>query len=105
MEPSFEEIKYRRKIAKPELPQKESRRKASTTHLFCITRKMDKKYHIHQNYNVFVHKLTKSSHFLLSNFNRNSIFTRLFLSDMAIHKLDLGEFDKVDYNLIAIHTP
>ncbi|MFT4984145.1 MAG: hypothetical protein ACI9Q9_001202 [Flavobacterium sp.] len=23
---------------------------------------------------------------------------------MAIHKLDLGEFDKVDYNLIAIHT-
>jgi hypothetical protein len=22
---------------------------------------------------------------------------------MAIHKLDLGEFDKVDYNLIAIH--
>jgi hypothetical protein len=31
------------------------------------------------NYIVFVHKLTKSSHFLLSN--RNSIFTRLFLSD------------------------
>ena len=23
---------------------------------------------------------------------------------MAIHKLDLGEFDEIDYNLIAIHT-
>ena len=24
---------------------------------------------------------------------------------MAIHKLDFGEFDEIDYNLIAIHTP
>jgi hypothetical protein len=24
--------------------------------------------------------------------------------NMAIHKLDLGEFDEIDYNLIAIHT-
>ncbi|WP_291098464.1 MULTISPECIES: IPExxxVDY family protein [unclassified Flavobacterium] len=24
---------------------------------------------------------------------------------MAIHKLDLGEFDEIDYHLIAIHTP
>lgn len=24
---------------------------------------------------------------------------------MAIHKLDLGEFDEIDYYLIAIHTP
>ena len=23
---------------------------------------------------------------------------------MAIHKLDLGEFDEIDYDLIAIHT-
>ncbi|MBK0369491.1 IPExxxVDY family protein [Flavobacterium agrisoli] len=23
---------------------------------------------------------------------------------MAVHKLDLGEFDEIDYNLIAIHT-
>jgi hypothetical protein len=23
---------------------------------------------------------------------------------MAIHKLDIGEFDEIDYNLIAIHT-
>ncbi|MBA4320474.1 MAG: IPExxxVDY family protein, partial [Flavobacterium sp.] len=23
---------------------------------------------------------------------------------MAIHKLDLGEFDEIDYHLIAIHT-
>jgi hypothetical protein len=23
---------------------------------------------------------------------------------MAIHKLDLGDFDEIDYNLIAIHT-
>ena len=23
---------------------------------------------------------------------------------MAIHKLDLGEFDEIDYYLIAIHT-
>jgi hypothetical protein len=85
-------------IAKARATSKKESQKSITTHLFCITRKMDKKYHIHQNYIVFVHKLTKSSHFLLSNFNRNSIFTRLFLSDMAIHKLDLGEFDKVDYN-------
>ena len=24
--------------------------------------------------------------------------------NMAIHKLDLGEFDEIDYYLIAIHT-
>ncbi|MBP6551633.1 MAG: IPExxxVDY family protein, partial [Flavobacterium sp.] len=23
---------------------------------------------------------------------------------MAVHKLDLGEFDEIDYHLIAIHT-
>jgi ribonuclease-3 len=30
-------------IAKPELPQKKAEKKSITTHLFCITRKMDKK--------------------------------------------------------------
>jgi hypothetical protein len=41
----------------------------------------------------FVHKLTKSLHFLLSNFIRN-IFTSLFLINMAIHKLDLANLTK-----------
>jgi hypothetical protein len=43
---------------------KKERGKKHTTRLFC-NRKIDKKYHIHQNYNVFVDKLTKSLHFLL----------------------------------------
>jgi hypothetical protein len=28
----------------------------------------------------------------------------LIFSQMAIHKLDFGEFDEIDYHLIAIHT-
>jgi hypothetical protein len=45
--------------------KKKAEEKSITTRLFCISRKIDKKYHIHQNYNVFVDKLTKSLHFLL----------------------------------------
>ncbi len=29
---------------------------------------------------------------------------QLIFSQMAIHKLDFGEFDEIDYHLIAIHT-
>jgi ribonuclease-3 len=82
---SLGKIKYRRKgNCKSQSYLKESRRKASQRTYFALQEKWTKKYHIHQNYIVFVHKLTKSSHFLLSNFNRNSIFTRYFLINMAI---------------------
>jgi hypothetical protein len=36
------------------------------------------------------------------HFIRNTIFTSYFF--LAIHKLNLGEFDAIDYHLIAIHT-
>ena len=29
----------------------------------------------------------------------------LFFHEMATHKLDIGDFDEIDYYLIAIHTP
>lgn len=29
---------------------------------------------------------------------------QLIFSQMAVHKLDFGEFDEIDYHLIAIHT-
>jgi hypothetical protein len=90
-------------IAKARATSKESRRKASQRTYFALQEKWTKNNIIYQNYIVFVHKLTKSSHFL-SNFNR--IYLQdYFLSDMAIHKLDLGRFDKVDYNLLLSILP
>jgi hypothetical protein len=32
------------------------------------------------------------------------VYLHLIFYEMAIHKLDLGEFDEIDYHLIAIHT-
>ncbi len=32
------------------------------------------------------------------------VYLHLIFCEMAIHKLDLGEFDEIDYHLIAIHT-
>jgi hypothetical protein len=60
MEPaSLGEIKYRRQVIASQSYLKESREKTSQRTYFALQEKMDKKYHIHQNYIVFVHKLTE----------------------------------------------
>src|SRR5690606_9513967 len=50
-------------------------------------------------------KITKSSILRSLCFDRNTIFTTCYtFIIMAVHKLDFGEFDEIDYHLIAIHT-
>jgi hypothetical protein len=43
MEPVGVKLSIDGKVIAPELPQKRKPKKSITTHLFCITRKMDKK--------------------------------------------------------------
>jgi hypothetical protein len=47
--------------------------------------------------------LPKHQELVCHYFNRYYLYD-LFYREMATHKLDLGDFDEVDYYLIAIHT-
>jgi hypothetical protein len=59
--------------------KKESRRKASQRTYFALQEKNGQEIILYSsNYIVFVHKLTKSLHFLLSNFIRKYIYIIIF---------------------------
>jgi hypothetical protein len=79
-------------IAKPELPKKESRRKASQRTYFALQEKWTKIISYSSKYIVFVHKLTKSYIF----FSVTSIEI-VYLQDYfryGAYKLDLANLTK-----------
>jgi hypothetical protein len=54
-----------------------------------------------ENYNVFVSNFTKHQKYV--HYLKIHYLYDLFYHEMATHKLDLGDFDEIDYYLIAIH--